>query len=759
MAILFSIFLIGFTAMVAQIVVMREFLVVFYGNEISIGFILGSWLVWGALGSWFLGRFADRTKSKLDLFLTCQLVLSLLLVLSILAIRSVKLNFKLAPGETAGIIPMVISSFIILAPICALLGFMFSLACKIYQTKSPENAQNIGMVYCLESIGALFGGALLSFILIRFLNSITISVILGLLNILAAAYLQLRIRKDRLGISFAAAFLVIFIGALVLWHFKAWDDLDDYSRSKQWKGYQILEARDSIYGNIMVTKSDGQYSFFDNGLHLYSVPDKLNSEEAVHFALLEHKDPKDLLLIGGGVGGLLGEALKQPVKSIDYLELDPVIIKMAAKYLPAKEYEPLRNAKVSIYNLDGRFFIKSTRKKYDCVITHLGDPYTAQINRYYTVEFFREVKRVLRKGGIFSFALSSSETYISPELGEYLRSVYLGLKEVFKEVLVIPGDTAYFLACDKIGTLTYNYNILMERAKERRLDLKYVREYYLFSKLSPRLLAYTEGLLQQGGQVKLNRDFQPSAYYYNMAFWAARLREPAFEKILKAASFGKVVNVVLGICILIILAGLIGMRKNKYFCKQASLMALMAVGFSAMATQMIILLTFQIIYGYVFLKLGFMLTVFMAGLAIGSFWMTILMKHLKKPLITLMQVNLLFCILSLWLPGFFSWLLASNRVISLQLGANFMFPLLSVIAGLLAGVQFPIVNKIYLGNKQEEGRVGGLTYGVDLLGSCFGALLTGVLLIPVLGIAWSCFAIAAINFSILIVLGLGKARL
>ena len=52
-----------------------------------------------------------------------------------------------------------------------------------------------------------------------------------------------------------------------------------------------------------------------------------------------------------------------------------------------------------------------------------------------------------------------------------------------------------------------------------------------------------------------------------------------------------------------------------------------------------------------------------------------------------------------------------------------------------------------------------MTYGVDLLGSCFGALLTGVLLIPILGIAWSCFVIAAINFSILIILGLGRTRL
>ncbi|MDD5408748.1 MAG: fused MFS/spermidine synthase [Candidatus Omnitrophica bacterium] len=759
MTVLFSIFLIGFTAMSAQIVIMREFLIVFYGNELSIGFILGSWLMWGALGSWFLARFADRAKSKLDLFSISQLVLSCLLILSILAVRSVKFYFRLAPGEIAGFMPMIISSFIILAPICMLMGFMFSLGCRIYQTKSAEMANNIGMAYAWESVGALLGGTLLSFVFIRLLDSITIVVILGLLNIFAALCLQWKLKTRKTSVLLAGVLIFILIADCVLWFSGRWSSLDEYSRKRQWQGYDILEDRNSIYGNIMVTKMDNQYSFFDNGLHLYSVPDKLACEQAVHFALLEHNDPRDLLLVGGGVGGLIGEMLKYPIRSVDYLELDPVIVEMAEKYLPARDYEPLKNAKVSIYNLDGRFFIKTTQRKYDCVITHLGDPYTALINRFYTVEFFKEVKNILNEGGILSFALSSSESYISPELAEYLSSVYFGLKEVFRDVLVIPGDTAYFLASDKAGTLTRNYNILMDRARKRNLNLKYVREYYLFSELSPQLMAYTEGVLLQGRQVRLNHDFRPSTYYYNMTFWAKRLGGPVFEKMLETFSFGRALIAVSGICVLIILTGLFGIRKSKNFYKQGSLMALMCAGFSSMAIQIIILLTFQIIYGYVFYKIGILLTVFMAGLAAGSFWMTTLMKRLKKPLNILIGLNSLFSILSLTLPAFFSWLSTSGKEIVFQAGASIIFPSLSVIAGLLAGAQFPIVNKIYLGQKQEEaGQIAGLTYGIDLLGSCLGALLSGIFLIPVLGISWSCFIVAAINFSALIVLLLGRDR-
>ena len=50
--------LIGFTAAIAQIVLMRELMVVFCGNEISLGLMLGSWLFWTAAGSAIAGRVA-----------------------------------------------------------------------------------------------------------------------------------------------------------------------------------------------------------------------------------------------------------------------------------------------------------------------------------------------------------------------------------------------------------------------------------------------------------------------------------------------------------------------------------------------------------------------------------------------------------------------------------------------------------------------------------------------------------------------------
>ncbi|MDH5174636.1 MAG: hypothetical protein OEW43_05190, partial [Elusimicrobiota bacterium] len=61
--------LIGFTSLAAQIVLMRELMVVFYGNELSLGITLAGWLFWVAVGSWGIGRLlVERIRCRLAIF-------------------------------------------------------------------------------------------------------------------------------------------------------------------------------------------------------------------------------------------------------------------------------------------------------------------------------------------------------------------------------------------------------------------------------------------------------------------------------------------------------------------------------------------------------------------------------------------------------------------------------------------------------------------------------------------------------------------
>ena len=78
-----------------------------------------------------------------------------------------------------------------------------------------------------------------------------------------------------------------------------------------------------------------------------------------------------------------------------------------------------------------------------------------------------------------------------------------------------------------------------------------------------------------------------------------------------------------------------------------------------------------------------------------------------------------------------------------------VFPLLALLAGTLTGMAFPLAVALMRGS---AGRVAGMLYGADLVGGCVGALLTAVLLVPVLGIPQTCAAVALVGLAGLLVL-------
>jgi spermidine synthase len=141
-------------------------------------------------------------------------------------------------------------------------------------------------------------------------------------------------------------------------------------------------------------------------------------------------------------------------------------------------------------------------------------------------------------------------------------------------------------------------------------------------------------------------------------------------------------------------------------------------------------------------KLGLILTAFMMGLILGSTIMTRIMDELKDDLRAFTLTQVAVCIYPLILLGAF-WVLKGGAAYSL--GANLIFPVLPVIAGFIGGFQFPLATKIYLKHKTRVGRVAGLTYGMDLAGSCAGAFLVSAFLVPIIGIPGTCLAVASLS--------------
>ena len=389
-----------------------------------------------------------------------------------------------------------------------------------------------------------------------------------------------------------------------------------------------MGSRDSIYGNLAVIETGNIRSIYDNGVILANAPDENAAEEAVHYALLEHPAPKRILLIGGGVNGSIAQALKHPtVERIDYVELDPALIDMARQFFPVQSAPLVSDPRVHVHYADGRYFLrnylKTTGDTFDVIILNVPDPQTAQLNRFYTAEFFRSARDHLAPGGLLALQLRSSEDYISPDLAEFLRCIHHTLQEVFPYVVAIPGETIHFFAATRPDVLTDNPQTLIARLQERNLKTQYVREYFIPFRMMPDRMEQIREQLQPLASTPVNRDFEPIAYYFDVVLWSTQFKL-GYSRWFQAAAhiaFTRVIDAVLVITwfggVLLVL---VPNREKR--ARSAAAYCMAATGFTLMALQIFLLLAFQSIYGYVYQQLAILIAMCMAGIALGS-WLGI----------------------------------------------------------------------------------------------------------------------------------------
>jgi len=757
----FALFLIGFAAIVGQILLIRELLVIFYGNELSTAIILASWLIWTSLGSATLGRIADVIAKKQRVFGLVQLVLAFLLPSSIVAVRLARILWSIPVGEVVDLATMMGISFAILAPFCFLSGFLFALGCSLHSETTGGRGKSVGTVYLLEAIGSGAGGVTFTLLFVHIFNHLQISFGISALLILSSIFLSLNHRFHKRGLPsvlVSGSALILFFIMLLAIRGEKWEMM---SRGWEWRGYRLIDSKDTIFGNLAAISSGGQISFYENGLWMFTHPDLLTAEESVHFAMLEHPEPKNILLVGGGISSSLSQLLKHPtVSKVDYVELDPTLIAMGKQILPREAMMALDDPRVHIIYADGRKHIKTTKSRYDVVIISLPDPMTAQLNRFYTVEFFQEVRRVALRGGILSVSLTSSENIIGPTLAQLLNSLYQSMSLVYRDVLVLPGSTARFFGAMEEGILVSDPQVLVNRIRERNVELKYVRDYYLLFNLSPERQDYFRGILGAATGTRINHDLTPSCYFYDIIHWSAQ-----YTPRLKAVfiSLGRVEPMWFIVIIGVLTALLFPFaywKDKKEALKTSLIYAVFVAGYSEMTLNVVLILAFQIFYGYVYYKIAMLITAYMIGLILGSWHITPSVERIRNPLRILMSVQGGLALYAVLLFGIIFLFQGSHHLARTSSLMESGFPVLTLIAGYLGGLHFPLANAIYLGGGREVGKVASLVYGVDLVGSSAGALSAGIILLPVLGIAYTLSVITVLNLSalaLLAVIGISRA--
>ena len=171
MTFLSVIFIIGLSGITAQIIVLRELLVNFYGNELTIGIILANWVILEAIGAFIAGRVIEKVKNKLNVFIVLNLLFALVLPCVVYFARVFKGVIGIPFIEAVSLTVIFISAFVINLPLALLHGALFSSGCKVYSLISGDKEQAIGRVYAWEMLGTIAGGIALAYFFIPRLNS------------------------------------------------------------------------------------------------------------------------------------------------------------------------------------------------------------------------------------------------------------------------------------------------------------------------------------------------------------------------------------------------------------------------------------------------------------------------------------------------------------------------------------------------------------------------------------------------------------
>ena len=720
----------GFAATVAQIIILRELLVFFYGNELSAGLIFASWLLWSGLGSGLSVKWASKLSAHTSLLRMMLVGLAALLPLSVLFIRATRIIWNLPAGELPSIGKMLLVSLTATGLFCPLSGALFGICWALYR-KSGEN-QPIG-IYLGEALGSAAGGLIFYFAFLPYGSVFTTIWITSGIILLISGWM---LRPWRPGSNLRFGHVMLIAVALLVLSGAVWDSrLDHMSRRWQW-GPSLTSVHDTAYHNIALLKKEGQVSVFANGLWLFSEPDRLSAEHGIHLALLQHPNPKTILLLGGGIAGHLEELLKHPsLQHIDYVEPDPDFIRLLKPHLSSTTNTSLLHPRVRLFHQDPRIFMRRPDARYDVILMNMGDPLTAQMNRFYTIEFFALVKQRLLPGGIFSFAVSGGESMLGPAQARFLGYINKTLLQIFSRTLIYPGDQNRFFATDMSGALISDSSVLANRIAERKLQLTYIREDILQDALSPFRLDYLKSMLEGLTGTAINRDFFPICYFHNLMLWSIQWHD-VLQKFLNTLVDLKLRWLWTGLAIAgVIIVAIFWTGRCKF--RAAVAISIFVSGAIEMVLQVVFLLSFQIIEGFVYRQLALIIAFFMSGLAFGAGW--IYRQDAPRPQTdvarrSFIRIQALVCLFPLGLMLIIFLIHGEIRDLVSPAAMGWLFSGLSLITGILGGVHFALAVKVVAASGVTLEKIGGGFYALDLAGAAAGVLIAALFIIPIYGI-------------------------
>lgn len=164
---------------------------------------------------------------------------------------------------------------------------------------------------------------------------------------------------------------------------------------------KVLDHFQSDFQDILVfeSQSHGTVLVLDGVIQVTTRDEFSYQEMIAHIPLFVHPNPKKVLVIGGGDGGVLREVARHAgVEEIVECEIDEGVITVSKKYLPSLA-QGYNDPRVIVKVMDGAQFLDENQDTFDVIITDSSDP-VGPASVLFETPFYNSMYKSLREGGI-----------------------------------------------------------------------------------------------------------------------------------------------------------------------------------------------------------------------------------------------------------------------------------------------------------------------------------------------------------------------
>ncbi|AZP36361.1 Spermidine synthase [Candidatus Annandia adelgestsuga] len=258
-----------------------------------------------------------------------------------------------------------------------------------------------------------------------------------------------------------------------IWHENKYKNCGQYLTIDKeiYKGYtkyqDLFFFKNNFFGNVFSLNNIINTTEYDEFIY---------NEIISHIPMISHGHAKNILILGGGNGGILREILKyKKVKKITMIELDIKIIKYCKLYLPNISLNSFENPKLKLKIYNNFNFIKNNKKKFDIIISDFNNYIIQELN-FIFLEFYINCKKYLNKNGIIII-----KNGVLPIDNNLIIKNFLDIKKIFKKTIIfksfIPsyygGIMTFLYATNNLKKNNNNYYKIYKRFLKNKLLCKY----------------------------------------------------------------------------------------------------------------------------------------------------------------------------------------------------------------------------------------------------------------------------------------------